>query len=164
MTRYELTDTDIDNIKRFEGLSLTAYKADASEKFYTIGFGHYGRDVRKGQKITEAQAVELLRKDLVAFEAGVNELGVCRSHDEYVALVDFAYNLGMNALRGSTLLKYIRQGKTQLLIIREFMRWVHCGGKVLQGLVKRRKWEAERYVGKTIYQSENDLKWYIKKS
>lgn len=164
MTNFKLTGKDIEKIKEFEGVRLTAYKAVPTEKYYTIGAGHYGRDVSKGMTITEQQAKELLAKDLVAFEAGVNELGVCKSQDEYVALVDFAYNCGMSALRKSTLLSYIKQGKTQLMIIRQFMAWTKSGGRVLNGLVKRRQWEAERFVGKPIYKSADDGKWYIRKS
>lgn len=163
MTNFKLRDEDIDCIKQFEGLRLTAYKAVASEKYYSIGYGHYGRDVAKGMTITEAKAKELLARDLVSFEAGVNELGVCKTQGEYVALVDFAYNCGMKSLRTSTLLKYIKGNTTQLLIARQFMVWVRSGGKVLNGLVKRRQWEAERYIGKPIYKAD-DGKWYIKKT
>ncbi len=58
----------IKKIKEFEGLSLKAYKPVPTEKFYTIGYGHYGADVKKNQVITEKQAEELLRKDLVVLK------------------------------------------------------------------------------------------------
>ena len=51
-------------IKRHEGCRLRAYKCFAHEKYYTIGYGHYGQDVKAGMTITQAQADELLKKDL----------------------------------------------------------------------------------------------------
>jgi len=59
-------------IREKEGKKLTAYKPAPNakpgdvdyEKFYTIGYGHYGSDVTEGQTITEAQAEELLDKDV----------------------------------------------------------------------------------------------------
>lgn len=164
MTRYKLADKDIDHIKKFEGLSLKACKAVSTEKYWTIGYGHYGSDVTRGMTITEAQAKQLLARDLVKFEAGINELDVCQSQEQYLALVDFAYNCGIAALKKSTLLKYIRHNATDLMIAREFMAWVRSGGVVLKGLVNRRKWEAETYTGREIYRDEKTQKWMLKKN
>ena len=50
-------------IKRFEGCRLTAYKPVSTEKYWTIGWGHYGPDVREGQVITQTQADALLISD-----------------------------------------------------------------------------------------------------
>lgn len=163
MAKFKLTDNDIDCIKQFEGLRLTAYKAAASEKYHTIGYGHYGSDVSKGMVITESEAKGLLKKDLASTETAINGLDVCKSQDEYLALVDFTFNCGIGNLRKSTLLKYIRRNSTDLLIAREFMKWTRSGGKVLKGLVKRRKWEAERFTGKEIYQDADTLKWFVRK-
>ena len=138
----------IKKIKEFEGLSLKAYKPVPTEKFYTIGYGHYGADVKKNQVITEKQAEELLRKDLEKFEAYVNNLGVCKKQFCFDALVDFVFNLGTAALGRSTLLKYIRAGKPEQYIRGEFVKWVNSGGVPLKGLKVRRQWEADRYFGK----------------
>lgn len=144
----EVSELMLEKLKGFEGLSLKACKAVKTEKYYTIGYGHYGADVKKGAVITEEQAEELLRKDLKKFETFVNGLGVCRKQCQFDALVDFAYNAGMEALRKSTLLKYIRAGKGEAAIRGEFAKWVYSGGKKLGGLVKRRAWEADRFFGK----------------
>ena len=58
------SDLLIRKIKEFEGFSLKAYKPVPTEKFYTIGYGHYGADVKANQVITEKEAENLLRKDL----------------------------------------------------------------------------------------------------
>ena len=142
------SDLLIRKIKEFEGLSLKAYKPVPTEKFYTIGYGHYGADVKANQVITEKEAESLLRKDLEKFEAYVNKLDVCKKQCCFDSLVDFAFNLGTAALGRSTLLKYIRANKAEQYIRGEFAKWVNSGGVPLRGLKIRRQWEADRYYGK----------------
>ena len=135
----------LNKIIDFEGCKLTAYRCPAG--VWTIGVGHT-RGVKQGQKITEAQAISLLKGDLLPCENYVNNLGVCKTQGQFDALVDFCFNLGTGALGRSTLLKFIRQGKAEQYIRGEFAKWVKSGGKTLAGLVKRRAWEADRYFGK----------------
>lgn len=138
------SDILIEKIKEFEGLKLESYKCPSG--VWTIGYGHT-RGVKKGQKITEAQAAELLVGDLLPVEQYVDALKVCRTQGQFDALVDFAFNLGTGALQRSTLLAKVRCGAPDKEIQAEFRRWVYAGGKVLDGLVKRREWEAHRWVG-----------------
>ena len=135
----------LNKIIDFEGCKLTAYKCPAG--VWTIGVGHT-KGVKQGQTITEAQAMSLLKGDLLPCENYVNNLGVCKTQGQFDALVDFAFNLGTAALGRSTLLKYIRAKKPEQYIRGEFAKWVKSGGKTLAGLVKRRAWEADRYFGK----------------
>ena len=135
----------LNKIIDFEGCKLTAYRCPAG--VWTIGVGHT-KGVKQGQKITEAQAISLLKGDLLPCEKYVNDLGVCKTQGQFDALVDFCFNLGTGALGRSTLLKFIRQGKAEQYIRGEFAKWVKSGGKTLAGLVKRRAWEADRYFGK----------------
>ena len=135
----------INKIIEFEGCKLQAYKCPAG--VWTIGVGHT-KGVKQGQTITKAQAMSLLKGDLLPCENYVNNLGVCKTQGQFDAMVDFAFNLGTAALGRSTLLKYIRQGKAEQYIRGEFAKWVKSGGKTLAGLVKRRAWEADRYFGK----------------
>lgn len=132
-------------IVEFEGFRLESYKCPAG--VWTIGIGHT-RGVKKGQKITEAQAWALLKGDLLPCENYVNKLGVCKTQGEFDALVDFVFNLGQNKLAESTLLKKIRVGASESAIRYEFSRWVYSNGEKLDGLVTRRAWEADRYYGK----------------
>ena len=139
------SDLLLNKIIDFEGCKLTAYRCPAG--VWTIGVGHT-KGVKQGQKITEAQAISLLKGDLLPCENYVNNLGVCKTQGQFDALVDFCFNLGTGALGRSTLLKFIRQGKAEQYIRGEFAKWVKSGGKTLTGLVKRRAWEADRYFGK----------------
>ena len=150
MTQYQLIQSDIDRIKQFEGLRMKAYKPVPSEKYYTIGYGHYGVDVKPSMVISEQRAEELLRQDIAKFQSYVNNLGVCTTYPQFAALVDFAFNLGTNALATSTLLKKIRAKASEKEIRYQFSRWVYSNGKKLPGLVKRRQWEADRYFDKDM--------------
>ena len=132
----------INKIIEFEGCKLTAYKCPAG--VWTIGVGHT-KGVKQGHAITEAQAMSLLKGDLLLCENYVNNLGVCKTQGQFDALVDFSFNLGSSALGRSTLLKYIRQGREEQYIRNEFAKWVNSKGERLKGLVIRRAWEADRY-------------------
>ena len=135
----------LNKIIDFEGCKLTAYKCPAG--VWTIGVGHT-KGVKQGQTITKAQAMSLLKGDLLPCENYVNNLGVCKTQGQFDALVDFAFNLGTAALGRSTLLKYIRAKKPEQYIREEFAKWVNSKGMRLKGLVIRRQWEADRYYGK----------------
>lgn len=132
----------IAKIKEFEGFRSQVYKCPAG--VWTIGYGHTV-DVKPGDKISEAEAERLLRKDLIHYEAFVESLRVSKKQEKFDALVDFAYNVGCAALEESTLLKKIRACRPDKEIRAEFMRWVYSNKKKMPGLVIRRKWEADRY-------------------
>ena len=98
-----------------------------------------------GQAITKAQAETLLRGDLLPCEEYVRGLNLELTQGQFDALVDFCFNLGTGALQRSTLLQKIRTKADERTIRGEFAKWVNAGGVRLQGLVKRRAWEADRY-------------------
>ena len=139
----EASEFLIEKLKEFEGLRLEAYRDAAG--VLTIGYGHTGSDIREGDRISEYWANELLRNDLGATEAAVRRLHVARTQGQFDALVSFAFNLGIQRLQGSTLLKVIREGESHHRIRQEFKRWVYAGGKKLRGLECRREWEAKRF-------------------
>lgn len=132
----------INAIKSFEGYRPNSYQDSAG--VWTIGYGHT-QGVKKGQKITQAQAESLLRGDLLKAEKYVNGLKLNLTQGQFDALVDFAYNLGTGNLGSSTLLEKIRMKASNEDIQAQFRRWVYAGEKVMPGLVKRREWEAQRW-------------------
>lgn len=123
-------------------MRLTAYKCPAG--VWTIGYGHT-KGVKMGQTITKAQAETLLRGDLLPCEEYVRGLNLELTQGQFDALADFCFNLGTAALQRSTLLQKIRTKADEQTIRGEFAKWVNAGGVRLQGLVKRRAWEADRY-------------------
>lgn len=131
----------VDMIRIFEGFRSKAYKAVSTEKYYTIGYGHYGSDVKRGQIITDAEGEQLLVNDLKKFEAKVNEYSSRYNFNqhEFDALVSFAYNIG-------SIDQLTDNGKRSRADIRK--HWVEynkSGGKVIKGLTTRRTKELELF-------------------
>jgi lysozyme len=125
-------------IKKYEGCRLKAYKCPAG--VWTIGYGHTG-NVKEGQVITQAHADDLFDKDIQRFVDGVNNaVKVELNQNQFDALVSFAYNCGVGALQKSTLLQFVNK-KQFVKASAEFAKWNKGGGKVLQGLVRRRNEE-----------------------
>lgn len=135
----------LDIIKRSEGLRLVGYLCPA--KIPTIGYGHTGPDVFVGKRITQEEADALLSNDLARFERGVTDAleGVPTTHNQFSAFVSLAYNIGLGAFRKSTALRRHKEGK-RLQAAAAIMLWVRGGGKVLGGLVTRRRREASLYL------------------
>ena len=129
-------------IKEFEGLRTTAYQDSVG--VWTIGYGHTS-GVKKGQTITAAQADDFLRKDIEKVERQIALLGLNLNQNQLDALASFVFNLGYGNLLSSTLLKKMRNNVNDKTIADEFKKWKYAGGKILQGLVKRRAAEAKLY-------------------
>jgi lysozyme len=129
-------------LKEFEGLRLKAYKCPAG--VWTIGYGTTA-DVKEGQVITEAQAEGFLKADLAKFEAGVEKLIGDATDNQFSACVSLAYNIGLSAFAGSTVLKRHKLGN-YLGASRAFGMWIRGGGRILPGLVRRREAEAKLYL------------------
>lgn len=129
-----------------EGKRLNAYSDCVG--VWTIGYGHTSRagapQVGPGLKISDAQADEILSRDLGLFERGV--AGSLRKakgevhQREFDALVDLAFNIGLGAFRSSSLLRaYLAGDKAKAA--EKFLDWTKAGGRVVPGLVARRKRE-----------------------
>ena len=108
----------------------------------TIGYGSTGSHVYEGQTITEEDAEELLRKDLVWFEQEVCRLiTVPLTQNEFDAIVSFTFNVGSGALAESTFRRRINSGESKALCFQEeFIRWT--SGEI-PGLIRRRAAEIE---------------------
>jgi GH24 family phage-related lysozyme (muramidase) len=131
-------------IKQFEGCKLTAYQDSVG--VWTIGYGWTqpvdGKPVRSGMTIKQETAERLLKTGLVSYEIDVSRLvKVGLTQGQFDALVSFTYNLGARSLSTSTLLRKLNAGD-YAGAADEFLRWNKAGGKVLNGLTRRR--EAER--------------------
>lgn len=133
----------IDLIKKYEGCKLTAYKCSAGVN--TIGWGNTyyenGDKVQMGDVITQERADELLLNLLPKYEETVKKY-VKRflGQNEFDALVSFCWNCGSS----ETLFKLVNQDSPKAV---EWWKthYIKGGGKVLNGLVKRRAEEADLY-------------------
>jgi len=141
-----ISQNTIDLIKHFEGCRLSAYKCPAG--IWTIGYGHTGADVKKGMTITQEQAENLLKQDLVVHTNNVSKLvKVPLTQNQFDALVSFEYNVGYGNFANSTLLKLLNQNKHDEAA-KQFLRWKYAKGIVLAGLVKRRNAEMKLFLMK----------------
>lgn len=130
-------------IKEFEGCKLESYRDSVG--VWTIGYGHT-QGVYAGQKISQQEADRLLEQDVNNFAKKVSLLvGGGVNQNQFDALVSFAYNCGIGNLTKSTLLKLVLKNPNDPNIRGEFAKWKYAGGKVLQGLVRRREAEANLY-------------------
>lgn len=136
------TEILLKKLMELEGLRLEAYEDAAG--VVTIGYGHT-KDVEMGDKISPWWAKELLVCDIEEVEEHVKALGIARTEAQLDALVSFAFNLGINRLKNSTLLRFIKEQRNMREIKREWNRWVYAGGQRLKGLERRRAWEAKRF-------------------
>ena len=100
-------------IKNFEGLRLETYKDPAG--VLTIGYGHTGHDVFEGDRISKYWAEQTLKKDVMEVERQIDELDLDLTQGQLDALVSFTFNLGIDRLKSSTLLKVIRRSDTARL-------------------------------------------------
>ena len=140
----QTSDKGIALIKQFEGCKLTAYQDSVG--VWTIGYGWTkpvdGKPIRAGMTIKQETAERLLKTGLVSYENDVSRLvKVDLTQGQFDALVSFTYNLGARPLSTSTLLRKLNAGD-YAGAADEFLRWNKAGGKVLNGLTRRR--EAER--------------------
>ena len=95
--------------------------------------------------ITESDAEELLRKDLMWFEEQVGKiiLPVLTQH-EFDAIVSFAFNVGSSALENSTFARRMNNGENKALCFQqEFPKWINGNNGPLKGLVRRREAEVK---------------------
>ena len=135
-------------IRRFEGCRLIAYQCSA--KVWTIGWGSTfyedGSAEKQGDVITQERADRLFVILLDQFSAQVRPLITAKVNDnQFGALLSFAYNAGVGALRRSTLLRLVNTNPANPAIRLEFSKWNRAGGQVLNGLTRRRIAEADLY-------------------
>jgi GH24 family phage-related lysozyme (muramidase) len=155
---YADTPTSINQLKTsekgkkliisFEHFSPTLY--DDTSGHCTIGIGHM---VHRGKcngtepeefktGIDEPTAKRLFFQDLSRFEQAVNLLvKVPLEQSQFDALVSFTFNIGINGLKRSTLLKVLNQGRYDEVPL-QLSRWIYTGSEKIPGLIKRRKAEA----------------------
>ena len=139
----EICEYGINFIKEKEGLITTA-KRLKNEKYLTIGYGHYGSDVKEGQTITEEEAERLLRADLKGYTDAV--LKKCEhlalNQNELDALVSFTYNCGLGNL------KKLIKNRNKEEIAEHITAYTKSGSEAnRKGLLARREQEKEMFLG-----------------
>ena len=131
-------------IKSFEGYSADAYKCPAG--VWTVGWGSTGPNIVKGTKVTVGQAEALLANSLVKFEQAVTKYAGAAHQNQFDAMVSLCYNIGPGNFAKSSVARLHKAGQ-YTGAASAFLLWNKAGGKILSGLVKRRKAERNLYLG-----------------
>ena len=131
-------------IKKFEGCKLESYLCAANVP--TIGYGST-KGIEMGMTISQERAEELFLEDLEVYEDAVNKAVELPLHQhQFDALVSWTFNLGGANLNASTMLKVLNQGAYED-VPAQMKRWNKAGGKVLEGLTRRRLAESLLFEG-----------------
>ena len=135
----------IEFIKAFEKFSPKIYICPAGYK--TIGYGHLIKNFENiNGSINHDQALNLLKEDLHISESAIHRLTYVKlKQNQFDMLVSFTFNLGAGAFQRSTLRAKVNREEHEYVPM-EFIRWVYASNKILPGLIKRRRAEAEIYT------------------
>lgn len=144
-----VTQEGLDLIRRFEGFRGEAYRDAVG--VWTIGYGHTTMAgpprVTPGLRLSREEAAAILARDVEKFSVGVRQaVTVPLNEAQFSALVSFAYNVGLGALRSSSVLKAVNAGDFAA-VPQRLALWVKAGGRALPGLVKRRAAEGALFSG-----------------
>jgi lysozyme len=145
----KLDDNGYKLIQGFEGLSLVPYLCKA--KVATIGWGNifYPSGIKvtmQDKPISLATASWMFRTIADRFAVDVDKLIKANlNQNQFNAIASLAYNIGITGLAKSTILKKVNINPSDPTIANEFAKWNKAGGKVVNGLTKRRAVEAKLY-------------------
>lgn len=134
-----ISKNGVDFIKGFESFRPTPYKAVSTEKYLTIGYGHYGPDVTPDMVLTEQQASDLFAKDIGSYcRAVANAVTYDKcTQAMFDMMTSLCYNIGTGAFAKSSVASRLNAGDVKGSAD-AFMMWTKSGGVVLDGLVRRR--------------------------
>jgi len=153
-TKMNISKEGLSLIKKFEGCPQKdgmAHQYFCAANVSTIGYGSTklnGKAIPVGAKISMEEAEALLLHEMEEYEGYIDSLVEVHLHQyQFDALVAWVFNLGPSNLKASTLLKVLNSGDIDS-VPAQFKRWNKAGGKVLEGLIRRREAEALLFEGK----------------
>lgn len=142
-------------LTKLEGVRLKAYKDLGG--VWTIGYGHTAT-ARPGMKITQAEAIRLLERDVERFEDCIAEnVDVALTQHQYNAIISYAFNRGCGGFRSSALYKLINTRQFAQAASAWLTSAVTVKGKRASGLVRRRKVEVAMFSGEAKATQQGNL-------
>ena len=140
-----ISEEGLSLIKKFEGCELKAYRCAAN--VLTIGYGTT-KGVTEDMEITKEEAESLLKEEMHEYEGYINDMvKVPLEQHQFDAMVSWVFNLGSGNLSLSTLLKKLNNSEYDE-VPTQIKRWNKAGGKVLDGLIRRREAESLLFQNK----------------
>ena len=138
MPNRNISDNGLHFTAAWEQFRGTAYRATPAEKYPTVGYGHYGSDVKEGQKITEGQALILLNRDMAAAVKAVDAVAhPSLTQAQFDAVVDLVFNAGAGVIASNTGTgQALRAGDVKTLRAKLAL-FINQNGKPVLGLRRR---------------------------
>lgn len=136
----------INFIKSLEGFSSKPYKCSAN--ILTIGYGHTGKDVLENMVVSKKVAEAILVNDLIDFEDNLNSIvrpSINLNQNQFDALISLSYNIGMQAIAESTLIKVLNNAEYKKAA-NHFLDWIRAGTNIIPGLINRRLKERKLFL------------------
>jgi lysozyme len=144
-----ISDKIFNTISSFEGFYQVPYWDFTG---YSVGYGsQYNWDAKrpviKTDIVDKATAKRWLINDAMEdYQVVQSLIKVPVTDNQLIALSSLSYNIGINAFKNSTLFKLLNSGANKNDVAKQFDRWIYAGGKVLDGLVKRRNAEKQLFL------------------
>ncbi len=150
-----ISDNGLHFTAAWEQFRGTAYRATPAEKYLTIGYGHYGSDVKEGQKITEGQALILLNKDMATAVKAVDAVAhPSLNQSQFDAVVDLVFNAGPGVIASTTGTgQALRAGDVKTLRAKLAL-FINQNGKPVLGLRRRVAGRLALFDGKSWQEAE----------
>lgn len=150
-----ISDNGLHFTAAWEQFRGTAYRATSAEKYLTIGYGHYGSDVKEGQKITEGQALILLNRDMAAAVKAVDAVAhPSLTQAQFDAVVDLVFNAGAGVIAPNTGTgQALRAGDVKTLRAKLAL-FINQNGKPVLGLRRRVSGRLALFDGKPWQEAE----------
>ncbi len=140
-----ISEQCLNEIKKFEGLRLKSYQDIVG--VWTVGWGST-KGIKPGMDITLEQATDFLKSDILPCEIAVTKLTNGKlNQSQFDSCVDLSFNCGIGAFSRSSILRLINEGNLSEAA-EHFQDFDHAGGKVVAGLLARRLWEKNHFLGK----------------
>jgi len=145
----EISREGIAELASYECLTLKPYLDSGGVK--TVGIGSTISDIKDlptwswEKELTVEEAVAIYKKGLSKYVAAVNRALTKLEIDQtlFDALVSITYNIGTGGMASSTFMKRVNAGESKQRITEAMARWNQDNGKVVKGLINRRRKEAD---------------------
>ena len=150
-----ISDNGLHFTAAWEQFRGTAYRATSAEEYLTIGYGHYGSDVKEGQKITEGQALILLNRDMAIAVKTVDAVAhPSLTQAQFDAVADLVFNAGVGVIAPNTGTgQALRAGDVKTLRAKLAL-FINQNGKPVLGLRRRVAGRLALFDGKPWQEAE----------
>lgn len=150
-----ISDNGLKFTAAWETFKPKAYRATSAEKYLTIGFGHYGSDVKPTDVLTEEQAYALLKKDMSdAVKLADNIASLKFNQAQFDAICDLIFNVGPSAVAAGTGTgQAVRAGDVETLKVK-LPQFKNQAGKPVLGIYRRAMGRLALFNGKPWKEAE----------